>query len=82
MTGSSVGRGIRSAAAAAHSASRGKRATASVVAVAAAVAMIGVASSQGATHHAAAKGTVTMPTFGSMVQKGRQNWIRRMSYKG
>lgn len=63
MTRSSVGRGIRSAAAAAHSASRGKRAAASVVAVAAAVAMIGVASSQGATHHAAAKGTATIAIF-------------------
>jgi peptide/nickel transport system substrate-binding protein len=46
-----------------HSAPRGKRAAASIVAVAAAVAMIGVASSQGATHHAAAKGTVTIAIF-------------------
>ena len=46
-----------------YSASRGKRGAASIVAVAAAVAMIGVASSQGATHHAAAKGTVTIAIF-------------------
>ena len=56
-------RALRRAVAATHSASRGKRAGASILAVAAAVAVIGVASSQGATRHAAAKGTVTIAIF-------------------
>jgi peptide/nickel transport system substrate-binding protein len=58
-----VGRGMGDAVAAKRSASRGTRAGASVVAVAAIVAMIGVASSQGATHRAAATKTVTLAIF-------------------
>lgn len=59
----SSGRAVRGALAAARSASRGKRAAASAFVAAATIAMIGVASSQGATHHAAAKNTVTLAIF-------------------
>ena len=59
----SVGRAGKGVAAAAQSASRGKRMGVSVIAAAMAVAMIGVASSQGATHRAAAGNTATIAIF-------------------
>jgi peptide/nickel transport system substrate-binding protein len=59
----SVGRGMRGFMAATGASRRRKRAGASVIAVAAAVAMIGVASSQGATHRASAGSTVTLAIF-------------------